>query len=142
MDVNGLRSFGLSFDSGLQAWPVPNDAGSAAISVEPVWSHRIAGVRLASRTHGLVLKEAASSVDAVALQPSMAVDSMGNYVRCHAQGLTSISHLAAQHQLAPRSFELPPQAQPVSDITVGSDDVLYLAANGACLLYTSDAADE
>jgi phage tail-like protein len=134
MDVNGLRSFGLSFDNGLQAWPVPGDAGTAAISVEPVWSHRIAGVRLASRAHGLVLREDATSVDEVVLQPSMAVDSLGNHVRWDAQGLTSISHLAAQHQLAPRSFELPEQAQPVSDITVGTDDVLYLAANSALWL--------
>jgi phage tail-like protein len=135
MDVNGLRSFGLSFQSGgLWPWAVPAEGGGKAVAVEATLNHRITGVRLASRMHGLVLREDATAVSDVVLQPSLAVDALGNHVRWDGAGLTSVSHLAAQHSLAPMPFELPVQATPVADVTVGDDDVLYLAANGALWL--------
>ena len=147
MDVNGLRSFGLSFGTGgLQPWRVPQEAGadavsgvaagvvSPAVTVEPALGHRITAVKLASRPHGLALTEDAASVADVALQPSMAMDALGNHVRWDGAALTSTSHLAALHGLATRSFELPAEARPVSDLTVGDDDVLYLAANDALWL--------
>lgn len=135
MDVNGLRSFALAYaGGGLQPWRVPVEGGEAAVAVEAAPNHRIAGVRLASRANGLMLQEDAASVADVVLQPAMAVDAFGNFVRWDGAGLTSTSHLAAQHGLAPRAFELPAEATPVSDLTVGDDDVLYLAANDALWL--------
>ena len=131
MDANGLRSFGLSYGGGLQAWRVPVAEGLPTVAVEPALGHRITGVRLASRADGLVLTEVAASVDDVVLQPAMAIDALGNHVRWDGEGLTSISHLAARHGLEPRAFELPVEARPVADLAVGDDDVLYLAGNGA-----------
>lgn len=135
MDINGLRSFGLSYNTGgLQPWRVPQADGTRVVTVEPALSHLITGTRLASRAPGGTLTEAAHSVADVVLQPAMAVDALGNHVRWDGTQIVSTSHLAAQHGLAPRAFALPPQAQPVSDMTVGDDDVLYLAANGALWL--------
>ncbi|HET8747465.1 MAG TPA: phage tail protein [Ramlibacter sp.] len=132
MDVNGLRSFGLSFaGGGLQPWRVPLEGGEPTEAVEAAPGHRIAGVRLASRASGLALKEAATRVADVALQPALAVDAFGNHVQWDGTGLTSVSHLAERHGLAPQPFDLPAEARPVADLTVGDDDVLYLAANGA-----------
>ncbi len=137
MDVNGLRSFGLSYDTGgLRPWAVPSvvAGGEPAVAVEAALGHLVNGVRLANRSHGLVLQEDAASVDDVVLQPAMAIDALGNHVVWDGAGLTSTSHLAADHGLAPRGFVLPLQARPVSDLTVGDDDVLYLGANGALWL--------
>lgn len=135
MDVNGLRSFALSYGTGgLQPWRVPSERNARAVAVEAAINHRVTGVRLASRAHGLALKEDAASVAAVLLQPSMAVDALGNHVRWDGEGITSTSHLAALHGLAPQSFMLPLEARPLSDMTLGDDDVLYLAANGALWL--------
>ena len=135
MDVNGLRSFGLSYASGgLQPWRVPLANGETAVAVEAALNHRVSGVRLASRASGLVLKEDASNVADVVLQPAMAVDAFGNFVQWDGSGITSTSHLAAKHGLLPQAFDLPVEAKPVSDMTVGDDDVLYLAANGALWL--------
>lgn len=131
MDTNGLRSFGLSYGGGLQPWPVPAAEGVPVIGVEPALGHRITGVRLASRGEVLALTEEASGVDALVLRSAMAVDAIGNHVRWDGAGLSAVSHLAARHGLAPRAFELPAQAQPVTDMTLGDDDVLYLAGNGA-----------
>jgi phage tail-like protein len=132
MDVNGLRSFGLSFaGGGLQPWRVPLPGGEPTEAVEAALNHRITGVKLASRANGLTLKEDADEVADVVLQPSMAVDAFGNHVQWDGTGITSVSHLAALHALAPQSFALPDEAKPVTDMTVGDDDVLYLAANGA-----------
>lgn len=134
MDVNGLRSFALSYAGGLQPWRVPAAGGEPVDGVEAALQHRITGVRLASRAHGLTLQEEAASVADVALQPSMAVDGFGNHVFWDGVGLTSVSHLAAQHGLAPQAFALPGAARPVTDLAVGDDDVLYLASNGALWL--------
>ncbi len=135
MDINGLRSFGLSYDTGgLRPWAVPVAGGEPAVAVEAALGHLVTGVRLANRAHGLVLQEDAPTVDDVVLQPAMAVDALGNHVVWDGTGLTSTSHLAADHGLAPRGFVLPLQARPVSDLTVGDDDVLYLGANGALWL--------
>lgn len=135
MDVNGLRSFSLSFGGGgLQPWRVPLPDGEPTEAMEAALHHRITGARLASRANGLALVEAAASVADVVLQPAVAVDAFGNHVQWDGSGITSVSHLAAKHALAPRSFALPAQAQPVTDMTVGDDDVLYLAANGALWL--------
>ncbi len=144
MDVNGLRSFGLSLDAGLYAWRVPvtpgtpgtadNEEGAREVSVEAALNHRVSGVRLASRAHGLVLRETATSAAEVALQPSLAVDGMGNHVAWDGTQLTSVSHLSEKHGLQPISFLLPPEAQPVADLAVGDDDVLYLAGGGALWL--------
>lgn len=139
MDINGLRSFGLSHETGgLQPWRVPQADGApaadVAVGVEPTLHHRITGTRLASRAQPGTLQETATRVDDVLLQPAMAVDALGNHVHWDGTQIVSTSHLAAQHGLAPRAFALPPEAQPVSDMTVGDDDVLYLAANGALWL--------
>ncbi|MFG6413315.1 phage tail protein [Roseateles sp. DC23W] len=134
MDVNGLRSFGLSFGGGLQPWRVPVPGGEPTEAVEAALHHRVTGARLASRAHSLALVEEAASVADVALQPSVAVDAFGNHVQWDGSGITSVSHLAARHALAPQAFALPAKAQPVTDMTVGDDDVLYLAANGALWL--------
>lgn len=135
MDVNGLRSFGLAYATGgLQPWRVPLPGGEPTEAVEAALNHRITGVKLASRASGLVLKEDAASVADVPLQPSIAVDAFGNHVQWDGTGLVSISHLAAKHGLAPQAFALPNAAKPVTDMTVGDDDVLYLAANGALWL--------
>jgi len=134
MDVNGLRSFGLSYATGLQPWRVPLPGGVPTEAVEPALNHRITGVKLASRANGLALKEDATRVSEVLLQPSIAVDAFGNHVQWDGSGLLSTSHLAAKHGLMPQAFALPDEAKPVTDMTVGDDDVLYLAANGALWL--------
>lgn len=135
MDVNGLRSFGLHYEpGGLYPWAVPLDSGERGIAVEAALDHHVNGVRLASRLHGLALQEDAASAAEVALVPSIAVDALGNHVRWDGAHLVSSSHLAARHGLAPRSFALPAEATPVVDMTVGDDDVLWLAANAALWL--------
>ena len=135
MDINGLRSFGLAYHpGGLHPWAVPIDGGERSIAVEPAPAHRITAVRLASRASGMALEEAAASVADVTLQPAIAVDAQGNHVRWTGTQLTSTSHLAAKHGLAPLDFQLPAEAQPVADITVGDDDVLWIAGNGALWL--------
>jgi phage tail-like protein len=130
MDVNGLRSFGLAWGQGLHGWAV-DDAG---VAVEPALGHRVTGVRLASRTAAGPLREDAASVDDVVLAPSVAVDALGNHLRWDGSALVSTSHLAARHGLAPQALALPPEAQPVTDLALGDDDVLYLAAPGAVWL--------
>ena len=52
MDINGLRSYGLSHETGgLQPWRVPQTDGAPAVDmgvgVEPTLHHRITGTRLA-----------------------------------------------------------------------------------------------
>ncbi|HTM20988.1 MAG TPA: phage tail protein, partial [Kofleriaceae bacterium] len=136
MDINGLRSFGLSYQAGLHAWGVPGSADPAVPdhSVEPSPAHVVTGVRLASRAGDLPLKEDAAAIDDVPLLPSMAMDGMGNHVHWDGGALVSVSHLAARHGLAPRAFALPAEALPVTDIAVGDDDVLYVAGGGAVWL--------
>ena len=134
MDVNGLRSFGLSFDAGLYPWRVPAEGDAREVSVEAALNHRVTGVRLASRAHGLALRETATSVGEVALQPSLAMDGLGNHVAWNGTQLVSVSHLSEKHVLQPIAFLLPPEAQPVTDLAVGDDDVLYLVGGGALWL--------
>jgi phage tail-like protein len=133
MDANGLRSFGLSLDAGLYAWRVPSSTGRA-VATEPAPQHRVTGVRLASRSHGLRLREDFATVAEVPLQPALAMDGPGNHVRWDGEALSAISHLAEKHGLAPQRFMLPPEALPVTDLAVGDDDVLYLAAGAALWL--------
>ncbi|MGN6826343.1 phage tail protein [Paucibacter sp. M5-1] len=135
MDINGLRSFGLGFEPhGLKPWAVPQNDGSSAVTIEPAPQHRLGGLRLAGRASPLALQEDAADVDAVLLQPSLVIDAVGNHLCWDGAALVSNSHLAAAHGLAPQALALPPEALPVTDMTLGADDVLYLLANGALWL--------
>lgn len=136
MDVNGLRSFGLSYGAGLVAWGVPGETGDGSIdhAVEPAPAHTVTGVRLASRASRLPLREDAVAIADVLLGPSMVVDALGNHVRWDGSALVSVSHLAGSEGLVPRRFELPALALPLTDLALGDDDVLYLIGGGAVWL--------
>jgi phage tail-like protein len=142
MDANGLRSFGLGFDTGLYAWRLPLDPaqpeGERSVTVETSPSHRVTAARLASRRGNLPLAETRTSVAEVALEPAMVIDASGSTLRWdrEAAQLVSVSQLADMHAgLGPVPLVLPAEAQPVADLALGDDDALYVAGGGRLWLF-------
>lgn len=132
MDANGLRSFGLSYGRGLQAWRTPTGA------VESNACHKLPAVRLADRAAPARFAETPAAAADVVLSPSIARDRFGNFVVWHVASATlySVSAAADEHpELQPIVVPLPDSAKPVRDLAMGADDVLYVAgADGVWLV--------
>lgn len=146
MDANGLRSFSLSLERGLEPWPIPR-AGEAsagengaalppAIGVERNDAHRAPSVRLANLAPPQKLQESPASADAIVLSPSLTIDALGSYAvwDSTSSSLYSVSFLAREHALPPMPIALPVEVKPVRDLAFGADDVLYVAGGDAVLL--------